>query len=152
MHPQDDAPPPVVARGRIKRRIPIRDWSSSWVPDSNSSISNSISKARKTSTCLHERPQTTQQLYLSPSTYTNTKIRRRNLRFWPQIKGPVMLLCTIYMSRHICFQESYCVHRSVHYIIVPSPIRSHHRFVSYYLCLIRNKAWGMFSASSSSTK
>jgi hypothetical protein len=34
------------------------------------------------------------------------------------------------ISRHICFQESYCVHRSVHYIIVPSPIRSHHRFIS----------------------
>jgi len=113
------------ARGRTKEDTNIR----------LKFMGSRFSKARKTSTCLHERPQTTQQLYLSPSTYTNTKIRRRNLRFWPQIKGPVMLLCTIYMSRHICFQESYCVHHLLHYIVV-SPICSHHLFIFYNICVL----------------
>jgi len=79
------------ARGRTKEDTNIR----------LKFMGSRFSKAWKTSTCLHERPQTTQQLYLSPSTYTNTKIRRRNLRFLPQIRGPSMLLCTKHVTAYM---------------------------------------------------
>jgi hypothetical protein len=108
-----------------QNRIPIFDWSS-WVPDS-------------------------QRLGIRPHAYTNGHRPRSNFicplpriliqRFVDVISdfGHKLRVQSCYfalnMSRHICFQESYCVHHLLHYIVV-SPIRSHHLFIFHNICVL----------------